>query len=273
MVCADCHEPDESRRYMRPPRFERHCGACHAIEATLGPLVEKGESFSKQVSIPHGYDPKDIRAVVGFLELEREVRAFYEGYARRRPEEAGAKGWVEERMARFERPVMKRVRGEMVPDRLGGTRDVERALVTACVQCHRLSGAGYALEAGTMTADLVRARHEAGIDDAYRAAFARNELPALPSLVPTRIPARWLKASVFDHEVHRPLRCTECHARARESEETSDVMLPSIETCKACHKPGGARDRCTECHLYHDERRQRDFEGSLGIERLTGGGG
>lgn len=90
----------------------------------------------------------------------------------------------------------------------------------------------------------------------------------LPEVAPPAIPARWLPHARFDHGVHRSLGCVECH-RARESKATTDVLLPSIATCRDCHRqPDGARTACVECHRYHDRSRERDLDGPLTVRRL-----
>jgi hypothetical protein len=84
------------------------------------------------------------------------------------------------------------------------------------------------------------------------------------------IPDRWLLHGEFRHDSHRMLGCTECHAAAA-STQTSDVLLPHIESCRKCHGPkGGARTDCIECHQYHDKSRERDFSGRLSIEEASG---
>ena len=86
------------------------------------------------------------------------------------------------------------------------------------------------------------------------------------------IPARWLTHSQFRHDSHRLLGCSECHA-AEASSQTSDVLMPSIESCRKCHGPSGrARSDCVECHSYHDKSRERDFNGplSVGLKELSG---
>jgi hypothetical protein len=86
-------------------------------------------------------------------------------------------------------------------------------------------------------------------------------------IAPTDIPDRWLLHSTFRHDSHRMLGCTECHA-ARTSTQTSDVLLPSVQSCKQCHSSaGGARDTCVECHLYHDHTKERGFDGPLTLDR------
>ena len=93
----------------------------------------------------------------------------------------------------------------------------------------------------------------------------------LPEAARTAIPTRWLPHSRFNHDAHRMLACTECH-KARESQETTDVLLPSIATCRECHRDsGGARSRCVECHLYHDKTKERDPSGPFIIRELMMG--
>ena len=93
---------------------------------------------------------------------------------------------------------------------------------------------------------------------------------ALPAVAPPAMPTRWFPHSVFDHGVHRPLACTECHAKAAVSKETGDVLLPGIAVCRECHRAdGGARANCAECHVYHDRAMARDLNGPLTIREIT----
>jgi len=54
--------------------------------------------------------------------------------------------------------------------------------------------------------------------------------------------------------VHQLVTCTECHADAKTSNHTEDVLLPKITTCQKCHSgaKAAADSRCSECHDYHD---------------------
>ncbi len=86
----------------------------------------------------------------------------------------------------------------------------------------------------------------------------------------------WLPNARFDHERHRTLTCTACHTAARDSEQTSDVLIPTIlgdGGCARCHHEGGAHATCTTCHAYHDRHaeRRRDFDGWVTPERLGDG--
>src|SRR5262249_46059196 len=86
-----------------------------------------------------------------------------------------------------------------------------------------------------------------------------------PASTPRGIPdaaitPRWMKRARFDHDAHQMVTCTECHAQATLSNETSDVLLPGIDTCRRCHQSGGAEWRCFECHVYHDWSKKKRAE-------------
>jgi predicted CXXCH cytochrome family protein len=72
------------------------------------------------------------------------------------------------------------------------------------------------------------------------------------------VPERWLHHGNFHHQSHRAIACTECHEAAK-STSTSDILLPSIATCRKCHGSEAetpttiVRDNCTMCHTYHME--------------------
>lgn len=74
-------------------------------------------------------------------------------------------------------------------------------------------------------------------------------------LVATRpvLRTRWIQHARFSHsEQHR--ECETCHAAARQSARTADVLLPETKNCAACHAPrdGKAASTCLTCHEYHE---------------------
>lgn len=96
-----------------------------------------------------------------------------------------------------------------------------------------------------------------------------------PAVAPPAVPRDWLPHARFPHERHgaaQGLECVDCHGGARESTETAEVLLPSIEVCRECHGAGGGGpgtrvaatggervpSDCTDCHGYH--------RGALGTE-------
>jgi hypothetical protein len=85
---------------------------------------------------------------------------------------------------------------------------------------------------------------------------------ALPRIEPSRQPSRWFTDAVFSHPAHQSVECAECHTKALTSSRGSDVLMPTIATCRRCHdgssspqgppvKTGHAESGCFLCHLYH----------------------
>ena len=80
------------------------------------------------------------------------------------------------------------------------------------------------------------------------------------AVLPPYLPRRWYPAAKFDHGAHENVSCVSCHSHAEESTATSDVLLPSIETCKTCHTsqkehPVKVDSPCISCHTYHQSLR------------------
>jgi FHA domain-containing protein len=94
-----------------------------------------------------------------------------------------------------------------------------------------------------------------------------------PMIVKTAMPERWLPYSVFDHKAHTILKCVACHEAAPHSEQTTDVLLPGIASCRKCHfEPGGARVQCLTCHVYHDKTQaQKPGDQAYTIEQFKKG--
>jgi doubled CXXCH motif protein len=97
----------------------------------------------------------------------------------------------------------------------------------------------------------------------------------LPEIAKPNLTARWLEHAQFGHRAHRMMSCTTCHARAADSHETSDVLLPGIQVCQQCHRPEGparesAEGRCFECHQYHDWPKAKPTKGGFTIQQLRG---
>jgi predicted CXXCH cytochrome family protein len=92
----------------------------------------------------------------------------------------------------------------------------------------------------------------------------------LPVVAKSNITARWFANANFDHDQHRLVSCESCHARARTSQETSDVLLPGIAICVQCHNSSaeGAESRCFECHTYHDWRQEKDVKSNFMLSEL-----
>jgi len=67
MECADCHELDSSRRYMKPVRYAKHCAKCHPLEVSTGTGLPG-------VPVPHGLPPLVLLDHVKSPGFEAEVQ-------------------------------------------------------------------------------------------------------------------------------------------------------------------------------------------------------
>jgi hypothetical protein len=97
----------------------------------------------------------------------------------------------------------------------------------------------------------------------------------LPEVATTSIRTRWLEHARFDHHAHRMMSCTSCHAKALDSHDTMDVLLPGIQTCRECHRDQArstevAEGGCFECHQYHDWSKAKRTKGRFSIPDIRG---
>ncbi len=98
-----------------------------------------------------------------------------------------------------------------------------------------------------------------------------NGFDALPEVAKAQLTTRWLSHGNFDHEAHQMVQCASCHSKAMSSKETSDVLIPGVQSCRECHRSGSdsAEARCFECHTYHDWTKQKPATGPRTIQQLT----
>jgi hypothetical protein len=240
--CADCHQPDAERRYMRPIRYDLHCAACHPLAGPLsiatgnGPIREAAARF-RATSAPHPH-PGESAATVRAVLRER-----YLEFARNHPE-------------------ILRLRDDVAPGRVVPRRR-QRVAVPPGTEWEW---------AGRQLAEAERLLFDGAQGCRYCHHEVKRAADGLPDYAPPSIPARWLPASVFSHDSHRPLDCQGCHPGARTSAAPADVLMPHVVTCIACHNPSGAgaRGDCVECHRYHSRGWERDPNPLLSIAEFLG---
>jgi len=99
-----------------------------------------------------------------------------------------------------------------------------------------------------------------------------EEGAALPKIASSNITSRYMPHANFDHSQHGLVDCTSCHATATTSQQSSDVLLPGIATCRSCHHSGAeaAESRCFECHTYHDPSRRKPTHSNYSSAELQG---
>lgn len=105
----------------------------------------------------------------------------------------------------------------------------ERLLRNSCAKCHRFESAG-------------RRGDEAQV-------------------APVRWRAPYFLHANFRHAPHlRLAECQECHAEARASRKSEDLLLPGIAACQTCHREASSakvdkakigESHCLNCHSYH----------------------
>lgn len=248
LACIYCHRLDARRVSIEPIEFKKHCTHCHVAEFKVA-----GE-FLPDTVMPH-----DTPAIVQAALRARFADLFDECRPPSDTPSASCK--------KLDEPI-----GGSSSGRRG---DTGRA---------RTSAGSPADRERNWRTHFEQARTE--IFDRCAKCHLVDPKPTateLPGIVKPEIPERWLRHSVFDHGVHRPVQCTQCHMKSTpdertkkkagvaESELSSDVLLPTVQTCRECHRPGsGARTACVACHDYHAKKGERDLKSPLTIDRLAG---
>jgi hypothetical protein len=227
MKCADCHQMDEERKYLKPILYEKHCSQCHPLNVGLvGDFAQElqgaAAAFAK-TSLPH-QEPAIVRAVlrdrlVQFAQQNAVTGGKKLGKVPRplpwNPSHAVSEeqwSWASEQAKKSEAILFLNQQARKADG------------LATCSQCHIENG------------------HEGD----------------LPIYEKSAIPARWYRQSVFDHGSHRHVGCTDCHDKNAQgisvarSRSARDILLPTLKKCQECHiGAGGARNACVECHRYH----------------------
>src|SRR5262245_1536359 len=280
--CTFCHQADGQQAYMTPISYAKHCAMCHPLEfdrrkfkGAVVPHDKPGivHAFlrTRYAEAPEGEQPPPAAAAQKKADEE-------ESQPRRRLGSRDEPAEEEQPRARLggrapsepqEKPKAKSVQDVEASLFF---KDKDKQLTNPCLLCHTLMAPGNP-QAAVRCSETNRQEPRV-VDQAVntvRAALKGERGDNLPEVTATGIPSRWLPHSRFDHGAHRPLACTECHPAAK-STETKDVLLPSIASCRECHRGvAGARSGCVECHLYHDPIRTRDLNGPLTIRQFVTG--
>ena len=216
--CNYCHKPEPNGQYMQRVSFAANCQECHSLQFDV-----KNPDFQ----LPHG----DAQLVRTFL---RTLPAQYGELARRK-------------------------RGMTNDARINDfTAQQIRQLLTQFPTAEELERTVF------FTKDPYKASQQS--DAATRAqyigcAFCHEVKQAAGVSYPTAevtrpvIVDRWMPHARFNHAKHQTVSsCRECHAAAVSSHLTSDVLMPTKESCARCHSPTGQAAKtseCTTCHAYH----------------------
>jgi hypothetical protein len=227
LECRSCHQLDQAGRYMLPIQHDQHCKGCHPLFVQLqgefesSGLTALAAHFAARPA-PHA-EPIAVRAV-----LRQRLVELAPAFTKKAPA-----------MASAELPRTLPSRPKPLPVNAAEWSWVNEQLETAERQLFQ--GA-----AGCRYCHASAVEWSAGLPRYPPSAINKRAFPA-----PIGASKRWMPKSVFNHHAHRMVQCADCHA-AENSEKTSDVLLPGIDSCMNCHRPnGGARSGCVECHQYH----------------------
>jgi hypothetical protein len=234
LECQSCHAPaigSDLRQAagFAPVSFEKSCRSCHALDFDTH---IQGEA-------PHAA-PAEVQAFVvkAITEFAQSHPAVVAAEIRQWPSEAMIPGQM--------RMPPPRSTPEWIANR------IDRAEVLLwrgkCGVCHRdLNGDETASAAPPSVTPAV---------------LAVAPGATTPRIEPSSQPAHWFADAVFSHPAHQEVECAECHANALTSSSGSDLLMPTIATCRRCHdglsspqgppvKTGHAESGCFLCHVYH----------------------
>jgi hypothetical protein len=233
------------RELMAPVKFANACAGCHLL--TFDKRFDDGVPHDKPEVI-HAFLVKTFRGYIAAHPTEVRVLRDPSRDLTGRPLPAAVRiltpaQWVAERTAEAEDLLWRKT----------------------CKQCHAL----VPFSGGS--------KREIDMSGKLRGdALEISNIPAeLPYVAPANITLRWMPHAKFDHGAHDGFSCVSCHAKALTSTESSDILLPGIETCKTCHAPGPehAESRCFECHTYHDWSKRKEVRPKFTLPALRTGGG
>ena len=215
LECASCHRPDASGAFMQRMSFEQNCRTCHSLQF---------DERNPDMQLPHG-DATYVRAYLRSLPAQYADHGAHQLGLR---DKDALSRYVAEQMLRLREQTRT---GELLEEQVFFS-DLRQSPAAAIAG---QEGAGRAKFAGCATCHEVTAR---GSD--------------VPLVTPPVIPDRWMNHAKFNHAKHTAMACADCHAAAKSS-LTSDIIMPSQQSCTACHSPkGGVSDSCTTCHSYHN---------------------
>ncbi len=237
-------KPVSGRELMAPVKFANACAACHLL--TFDKRFEAGVPHDKPEAV-HAFVVKKFQQYIAAHPAEARVRRDPNRDLTGKPLPPEVRAltpaqWVAERTAEAEELLWRKT----------------------CKQCHALDFP----EKNPAT------RNHSSFPEGATTSRTGTAMSGPPHIQPARVTLRWMPHAKFDHDAHRGFTCVSCHQRALTSTETSDILIPGMETCKACHAPGPdhAESRCFECHTYHDWSKRKEVTPKFTLPPLRSGG-
>jgi hypothetical protein len=220
--CSDCHKPDAAGIYYLKISYEESCRSCHPLQFDID---------NPGLVVPHG-NTAHVRDFV------RSLPEQYADYAARKKAITSRR-----EVETFVQEQMKQLR-----EQIGSGEQLERKIFFSDAKTAPVARIG---ERGALGASRFP-----GCAYCHTVMVSEAEVPEIAHPV---IPDRWLIRARFDHAKHFKVSCVICHD-AGHSRETSDILLPSKQTCVKCHsQQGGVAHDCSACHGYHSPRREQSL--------------
>jgi predicted CXXCH cytochrome family protein len=227
LECASCHTPTQDGTRFERVDMERNCGSCHSLS-----FDEIGGTIRR---LRHG-SPEQVIA---------DIRGLYRAGGPAFPPELSPGARSRPGDANQVRAAVQFARA-----RAGTAERGERAIRAifsgpsgTCFECHNI----VAPPPGTLN---------------YR--IRPIQFTRIANGAET---GRYVDHGWFDHRAHQIVQrpgerraegsaaCLSCHTAAGTSQSATDLMLPGLQSCRACH--GGESSRlpvpstCAMCHDYH----------------------
>jgi hypothetical protein len=236
--------PATGRELMAPVKFANACAGCHLL--TFDKRFDQGVPHDKP-EVVHAFLVRTFRAYIAAHPSEVRVQ---------RDPGRDLTGRQLLPTARILTPA------QWVTERTAEAEDL--LWRKTCKQCHAL----------TPAAKNLQRKIELTVTQESNDGKLSVIPPELPSIAPAKTTLQWMPDAKFDHGAHEGFTCASCHAKALTSTESSDVLLPGIETCKTCHAPGPehAESRCFECHTYHDWSKRKEVTPKFALPALPADG-
>lgn len=253
-------KPLSGRELMAPVRFANACAACHLL--TFDKRFDEGVPHDKPEVI-HAFLLKTFSAYIAAHPNElREIQDPERGVAGRplspRAQTLTPSIWVAEHVNVAEELLWHKTCSQCHSLTELPLQDTRIGRWSTWLPYGKMKQSSMYMRNGTSTSTLVLA--------------PANTI--FPQVAQANTTLRWMPHARFDHEAHTGFTCVSCHAKALTSTESSDVLLPGIETCKKCHAPGPdhAESRCFECHTYHDWSKRKEVTPKFTLPALRTGG-
>jgi predicted CXXCH cytochrome family protein len=265
-ACLACHQPEASGEGFKPLDFDQQCSTCHQIPHGDPQILEDLREIRQQLRPDPGLgDLLDAAVGPGWNGSEEDL--YREAIVRLRSLAAGMRGSSRSSVRKL--------------------REIDRLLTSAEARLDGGdlgAGIGPFLTAGsynpTLSAtELARLQRRAAD---LTAPCIKCHTVSDAAILRVEKDQKALSRAHFNHRAHvvqRPF-CVDCHGAipglldeapwAEELDVAQTWNIPGIESCRQCHTPREASNRCVTCHTFHPGRDAETTFRGYGLQRAAG---